>query len=353
MKRNILCILICVLLIGTSGLALADWSSGDGHKMHFPQMPDPDGWDVDWGQVYLTDDWKCSETGFVKDIHFWISWWHDEVQTIPWIYLSIWSNKPVGPHGWSIPDQLLWEKTFQSGEFIIAGPWTGNQGWLNVPSQYYPDNHVEYYQINVPEIDNPYLQYKDEVYWLVIKMPFDEYICGWKTTLDSFMDNAVFATEPITNWWLIDGIDLAFVINGEPPKPILECDGELRWLEVTPGNTVSGNFKVGNIGEPSSLLNWHVDNWPIWGSWDFLPNSGIELPEGNWVNITATVEAPLDKEQNYTGNITIVNSDDPTQFCEIPVFLQTPRTRPSINHILLDFLARIFQRFKILKWLYY
>lgn len=352
MLKKKICVLISILLISTSTIALADWSPGDGHKMHFPQMPDPDGWDVDWGLVYLADDWECNETGFVKDIHFWISWWNDELQTIPWIYVSIWSNNPVGPHGWSIPDQLLWEITLDSGEFIVAGPWNGNQGWLIPPSQYYPDNHQQYYQINIPKIDSPFLQYKDDIYWLVIKMPFDEqYICGWKTTLDAFMDNAVFATEPITNWWLIDGIDLAFVINGEPPKPELVCEGNLRWLEVSPGNTVTGNIQVGNVGEPSSLLNWFVDKWPTWGSWDFSPISGQGLPDGNWVNITVTVEAPTDKEQNFTGNITIVNSENNSNYCEIPVFLQTPRNKISINQIILTFLTRLFQRFKILQWL--
>lgn len=36
--------LLCVLALG--GPALADWQPGDGHKMHFPQLPDEDGWDV-------------------------------------------------------------------------------------------------------------------------------------------------------------------------------------------------------------------------------------------------------------------------------------------------------------------
>ncbi|KYK32907.1 MAG: hypothetical protein AYK22_06915 [Thermoplasmatales archaeon SG8-52-3] len=352
MRKKHICVLMCVILMSSSTIALADWSPGDGHKMHFPQLPDANGWDVDWGLVYLADDWKCSETGFIKDIHFWISWWNDQVQDIPWIYVSIWSNNPEGPHGWSVPNELLWEKTFQEGEFIIAGPWDGNQGWLNPPSQYYPDNHQKYYQINIPEIVDPYLQNIDKIYWLVIKMPFDDqYICGWKTTLDSYLDNAVFSTVPINTWWIIDGIDLAFVINGEPPIPELVCDGNIIWLEVPPGTTISGNFQIGNIGEVSSLLDWYVDNWPSWGSWDFSPNSGTGLPTGNWINITVTVEAPIDKNQNFTGNITIVNADDPSNYCEIPVFLQTPRNKFTFNQIFIKFFTRIFQCFQILQWL--
>ena len=28
--------------------AVADWDPGDGHKMHYPQLPDPNGWDVNF-----------------------------------------------------------------------------------------------------------------------------------------------------------------------------------------------------------------------------------------------------------------------------------------------------------------
>ena len=167
------------------------------------------------------------------------------------------------------------------------------------------------------------------------------------------MDNAVFATEPIETWWLIDGIDLAFVIDGEPPKPELVCDGSFQWYEVTPGDVVTGEFTVGNIGEMNSLLDWYVDSWPSWGSWDFSPNSGTGLPEGNFINVSVTVETPLDTNMNFTGNISIVNANDPTNFCEIPVFLQTPRAKLMFNNIFLKIFERIFQRFNIFKWLVY
>ncbi|MCJ7578787.1 MAG: hypothetical protein MUO91_10085, partial [candidate division Zixibacteria bacterium] len=76
--------------LGAAGFTgyLAVWSAGytepqndcpeeqwPNHKMHFPQLPDLEGWDV--YAVYpktLADDWKCSATGPVTDIHFWGSW---------------------------------------------------------------------------------------------------------------------------------------------------------------------------------------------------------------------------------------------------------------------------------------
>lgn len=67
--------LACVALLAAP--AIADWHPGDGHKMHFPQLPDENGWDVNAsGGICLADDWMCSETGPVSDIHFWGSWKH-------------------------------------------------------------------------------------------------------------------------------------------------------------------------------------------------------------------------------------------------------------------------------------
>lgn len=66
--------------------ALADWAPGDGHKMHFPQLPDEDGWDVKaTDPLCLADDWMCSESGEVTDIHFWGSWLDDQVGAFDWI----------------------------------------------------------------------------------------------------------------------------------------------------------------------------------------------------------------------------------------------------------------------------
>ena len=49
-------------------------------KMHFPQLPDPNGWDVKAdGGLCLADDWQCDGTGPVRDIHFWGSWKGDVV----------------------------------------------------------------------------------------------------------------------------------------------------------------------------------------------------------------------------------------------------------------------------------
>ncbi|MBU0496592.1 MAG: hypothetical protein KKC68_01720 [Candidatus Thermoplasmatota archaeon] len=229
MKARIVCILISMLLITSGTLVLADWEPGDGHKMHFPQLPNPFGWDVDFHDWWLADDWECSEDGPVEDIHFWISYQEGFEVDIPFIDISIWSNNPGPP---SHPEQMMWQYIFQPGEFIFNGPWDGVQGWYWPPDYYRENDHFTYWQINIPDIPDPFIQEAGTIYWLVISMPF--YVnpfappgVGWKTSLDHFMDAAVFGYPG--NWVPIhdpingEQIDFAFVITGETPPPPYCC----------------------------------------------------------------------------------------------------------------------------------
>ncbi len=51
------------------------------HKMHWPQLPDPNGWDVracfgpDGKQKVLADDFRCTSNGLITEITFWGSWY--------------------------------------------------------------------------------------------------------------------------------------------------------------------------------------------------------------------------------------------------------------------------------------
>lgn len=225
MKKKVLGIFVCMLLIGTANVAMADWSEGDGFKMHFPQLPNPYGWDVDFHDWMLGDDWECTETGPVSDIHFWISWFDDAVMEIPWIKVSIYTNNPGPP---SMPADLKWSREFDIDDFIIAGPWEGQQGWLWPYGEFIENNHMLYWQINIPEIDDPFEQIAGEMYWLVIQMPYYDppFAVGWKTSIEQFMDAAVWGSpgswQPIHD--PINGLplDFAFVITTEEgPEP--EC----------------------------------------------------------------------------------------------------------------------------------
>jgi hypothetical protein len=133
----------------------------------------------------------------------------------------------------------------------------------------------------------------------------------------------------------------------EPPVvPDLDCDGTLSWTEVTPEETVTGTFTVENIGDPLSLLNWEIESYPDWGTFTFDPDGGLDLtPEAGTVTVTVEVVAPEDPETNFTGEIVLVNSEDPDDTCIIDVALATPVSQQSL---IFQFFEMLAQRFPIL-----
>ena len=125
-----------------------------------------------------------------------------------------------------------------------------------------------------------------------------------------------------------DQLGAYFICDIAPPVPDLDCTGSLNWNNVEPSATVTGQFQVGNIGETGSQLNWAVDSYPTdWGTWTFTPNSGTGVTDGTWVTIDVSVVAPPDKNKEFSGKIKIINSDDPTDYCEIDVVLKTPKAK--------------------------
>ena len=226
-------------LVLTATAAWANWNPGDGHKMHFPQLPDPNGWDIDVvpGNS-AADDWRCSASGPVEDIHFWYSWEQDEVGIIDRVDVTIWSNIPAAesPMGFSIPGNPLWTREFLTPELHTQWYGEGTQGFFDAGGGWYPEDHVNYYQCNIVNIAEPFVQVKDSIYWLelsvLIRDPVATHI-GWKTSKDHFMDTAVFRADP---FWieLIDPdenmLDLAFVITPEPSGLALVLLGGLMLL---------------------------------------------------------------------------------------------------------------------------
>jgi hypothetical protein len=229
--RQFLVTTICILL--TSSPALADWAVGDSFKMHFPQLPDPNGLDVNFERPrMLADDWLCTETGPVSDIHFWVSHKGDEI-----------TPAPAG--GFSTPGASLWSAGGplpfgDDFEFNSAPGGAGDQGWLDpVTGQYIPSDHDSYFQINLTKIKDPFIQQKGEIYWLGISIDTTN-ADGWKTAdLDSypapytgkhFEDDAVFrmgngvwrelhypSGHPLAG----QSIDLAFVITTPEPASFM------------------------------------------------------------------------------------------------------------------------------------
>ena len=201
-SKTLVTLIVAVCLIAP--LAWADWIPSDGHKMHYPQLPDPSGWDVNAmvDQVFarkLADDWRCSESGPVKDIHFWGSFQHNDVFHPLMFQLEIWDNVPKGADGsFSHPGQRLWTFTADDVGIVPVDP-PSMQGWFDpFTDLVLPDDHDSYFQYNVVDIPQPFHQTEGEVYWLAISAhnvvgpaPVQ---WGWKTSASpQFMDDAVWA----------------------------------------------------------------------------------------------------------------------------------------------------------------
>ena len=243
MKKSILTSL-CVLFI--AGTALGDWDVGDGHKMHWPQLPDLEstGMDIDMSSTPLADDWQCSGSGPVSDIHFWGSFAGDILPENGvcdlTFQISIYDNVPAdGSIPWSRPGEQLWTQQFDPGQYsarMVADDKV--EDWYDpVTGVYLPDNHLKAFQYNFLIEEEPFNQKEGTIYWLEIKHILPpthdpDYTFGWKTSLNHWEDDSVYWKDNQPAEWTPmvypDGhnfvgttIDLAFVITPEPATVVL------------------------------------------------------------------------------------------------------------------------------------
>ncbi|MCK4313025.1 MAG: hypothetical protein KAW88_09860, partial [Candidatus Cloacimonetes bacterium] len=226
----------------------------DSCKMHFIQWPDltTNGVDVFAmedttymeGEI-LADDFFCTETGYITDVHIWGSWSGDwyEPDNMPPFTLGIWSDQPAGP-GYSQPDSLLWEKTFQSIDYTWSiyaetdGEWFYFPCWLQ---QIFPgDSLVFKFDFYIDE-DEAFIQQDSTIYWLSVITSrgygYDP-IFGWKSSFLHWNDDAVWyywyeyrsgkqswdeLRYPEGHPLYTESMDLAFFISSTPvPEPELD-----------------------------------------------------------------------------------------------------------------------------------
>ena len=132
-------------------------------------------------------------------------------------------------------------------------------------------------------------------------------------------------------------------------QPDLMCDGDLSWVDIPPGSTVTGSFTVENIGGSNSELDWEVESYPEWGTWTFDPDGGEDLLEGDSIIVDVEIVAPDEQEETFTGEVVLVNSEIPDDTCIIDVSLATPVNQQVINPLLQMILERFPNVFPILR----
>jgi hypothetical protein len=245
---------IAVAALAIAGLvtpASADWDPGDSYKMHFPQLPDPFGWDVAVvtpappPPAAVADDWLCTETGPVSDIHIWFSMQGDAPPNPGLMAFTIWDDIPAQPGvPYSRPGQLLWNEIFSPADYTIRLYGSGDQGWLDPNNGIVaPADHFNIWQLNL-EITDPlvpvFQQQAGNIYWLGVNFEPVWGPVGWKTSLNHFNDDAVWWDFAGGQWQelrdpvLGHSLDMAFVITTipEPSTVILMGLGVVGLLVI-------------------------------------------------------------------------------------------------------------------------
>jgi len=279
----------------------------------------------------LADDFPCTTTGPITKVTIWGSWFNDIKGTISKIHLSIHSDNPSGPFGWSEPDELLWEGDFSPADFNETLYKTLYEGeWFWDPTAYLPpptsmaDKNIWQYDISI-DSSKAFIQQGDPcepvVYWL------DAYVelepdtnnpnFGWKSTYEreQWNDDAVWWDDALMVWnelryppghyYSDASINLAFsIMTGEetepedikwsqPPVPHPDYeDTYIGWDEeshdwlprmVLDDFQCDSNRPVTAIRWWGSFLGWNDNVIP-----DELPNSFLITI---WDNVPAGVDA--------------------------------------------------------------
>jgi hypothetical protein len=257
MKKLITICLVVTMILVIGNVANADWIPGQPAK--WVQLPDLSSTGMDVLATHpnvLADDFLCTQTGPITDIHIWGSWNRDILPMVQnsdgtlspdpaavGFRLSIHSDIPAGPTGnYSRPGELLWEKTFAPGTFKVnLYADKIEEGWYDPAAGVYnPQGDHQAWQYNF--FIDPALAFMQKgtasnpmTYWLdveafpvnipgVVNAEF-----GWKTSVNHWNDDAVWADPSITppiGWQELrypsnhpfagNSIDMAFVITPEP-----------------------------------------------------------------------------------------------------------------------------------------
>ncbi len=346
--------LLVLALAATSAPAAqdsaCDWQRGDLHKMHWPQTPDlsADGTAVSLSQAILADDFRCSGTGPVRDIHIWASFLDDalpkEGPASLTVELRIYADVPGDGKVRSRPGELLWSQTFSPGTYTLRKVHDGpGNGYDPTTGEYWANNHRQTYQYNFCATE-PFVQQEGTVYWLGVGLAAPNIVrdFGWKTTGRQWQwnDRAVYQAQNSEDWLVLEyplghqhagqALDLAFIItSGE--SAVADCE-----LGDAPDHSNSLSAEE-TLAYPSGVVadfpTVYQAGSPPCGPLHLMPRDAFYL--GRWVSLEN--EADLGPDEDAVNNLHpatgVANRDGADDGLQWPVVM------PSCQQTTLDYVV--------------
>jgi len=369
-KRILAFAFVAILLTGS---VAADWIPTDGHKMHFPQTPDSVGWNVEASLGgTLADDWQCSETGPVSQIHFWGSWEGGLQGTIRGFYVSIYSDvpdpDPGNPLTFSQPGTLLWGQYVAFEDVVsyqiepVPQMW---EGWYDpVTGVFVHPDHDNFFAYNITDIAEPFIQIAETIYWLsiqadIVEMQDPQPTWGWKSSTLHWNDRAVYlqpdvepgscnvpddgtgtATYPPMGCDFTSPDEVMMIIDGLPPGTTIEMDPIIMdflcsgppgcGLGLLPGVCEGAG---GSLGGTGSCFEATLD-LTVTGTGD-LAGFSRHLAVPIWMEVHMTARTPGDPVQSMVAVIQVMQGElfgDP-DFCTFRISGGTGMGLPSPGQV--------------------
>jgi hypothetical protein len=295
---SLLLMLFCLVVIGAGPAQAQTSPCPETNVLKFVQFPRTDGgYDVwDSGPFALADDFICTNTGPITDIHLWAGWLNDIVDFNTTFWLGIYEDVPAVTNGpVLIPSRpstnLVWQQYFFPGQYsqsLVAG---GIGNFYNPEPPGIMGNEVKtYYYCFYPT--NPPVQTgttnKPKIYWLAVyAMPSQatSFLFGWKSAQFQQFDISTRTpwggTAPITTDWRPNydlnnfGLDLAFKINtatNQPPPPPPCCPETngvkfVQYPKVPSGVDVNASQNLTLADDFLCTNTGPVTDIHLWGSW--------------------------------------------------------------------------------------
>jgi hypothetical protein len=239
----------------------------------------------------LADDFKCTNSGPITDIHLWGSWLSDHVDFGATYTLAIWSDGVTNvDRPYSHPGNLVWSQVFAPGNYTVC-PYTNVTEPFNNPDGTPQGGSSNlYYLCFFPDPANVFRQAGSPNaptnYWLSVTvssaLPAPAYF-GWKSSPDHYSDTAVWTTvafPPPTGAWnplynpvtSTNHVDLAFKITTAVTntQPVCVENGVkyVQWPNLFGGLDVWNNGPWVLADDFVCTTTGPISDIHLWGSWN-------------------------------------------------------------------------------------